>query len=623
MARTTRTLRGARSVRFLTDYEDQSGTDADTLVIPEDLTTLSDQELADLSAQANEAFAAIYQDGTVDFSAEDLAAMAALTEGIEALSAQTDERTAAAESRRAEAAALAARVAPPEDGAGENGAEEGEGEEGAEDGDGEDGDGEGEGDQPEAGAEEDEQPEALAASAGRRPEVRLNLSGLRGRQTAPRSERGAADAAPTIRDVAFAASEGNGLSAGAPVDFLDMGGFINHRLRTFNPKQFANAAAAGRKLRQQFGVATIQKPHGDFMIDDNMSQSQMEDVLKRATDETQTPQGSLVASGGWCAPSETIYDIYDCGEVADGLYNVPTVGIARGGIRFNRGLDFGELMRQTGFHYTEEQDLIGAYGTDDDGVGDGTAGTKPCFHIECVDFVEERLELDGLCLTAGLLQARGYPEVIADAIRKALIAHEIRMDSRTIAKVVAGSTAISLPSPQVGATAPILSAIELQAQHYRSSNSLGDNTVLEGVFPQWVRGAIRSDLSRRLGVDLLSVPNARIAQWFTDRQISPQFIANWQSVGTTAASGFRSWPTEVDFLLYKAGTWVKGTSDVITLDTIYDSTLLGTNDYTALFTEEGNLVARRGCDSRVVTVPIESSGETGGGVGIDHDGTPA
>lgn len=616
MARTTRTLRGARSVRFLTDYEDQSPDDS--LVIPEDLTTLSDQDLADLSAQANEAFAAIYQDGTVDFSADDLAAMAALTEGIEALAAQTDERTAAAEARRAEAQALAARVAPQPDEASVEAEEGAEGEEPEDAEEGEEGE---EPNEPEAGAEGDEQPESLAASASRRPEIRLNLSGLRGRQTAPRSERSAEAGVPTIRDVAFAASEGNGLAAGAPVDFLEMGGFINHRLRTFNPKQFENAAKAGRKLRQQFGVATIQKPHGDFMIDDNMSQSQMEDVLKRATDETLTPQGSLVASGGWCAPSETIYDIYDCGEVADGLYNVPTVGISRGGIRFNRGLDFGELMRQTGFHYTEAQDLIGAYGTDDDGVGDGTAGTKPCFHIECVDFVEERLELDGLCLTAGLLQARGYPEVIADAIRKALIAHEIRMDSRTIAKVVAGSTAISLPADQVGATAPLLTAIELQAQHYRASNSLGDNTVLEGVFPQWVRGAVRSDLSRRLGVDLISVPNARISQWFTDRQISPQFVANWQSVGTTAASGFTAWPAEVDFLLYKAGTWVKGTSDVITLDTIYDSTLLGTNDYTALFTEEGNLVARRGCDSRVVTVNICPTGETGGGVAIDCDGS--
>jgi hypothetical protein len=616
MARHSTRAAGARPVRFLTDYEEQASQD-DSLVIPEDLTTLSDEDLQALQSQAAEAFSAIYQNGEAQFTDDDLTAMAGLTEGLEALAAEAATREAAVAERREAAAALAARVQPQEpeaeatDEEGEQPTDE-EGEQPTDE----------EGEQPPAeGSAEQPEEESLAASGSRRSEVRVNLSGLRNRQTAPRSERRAADAAPTIRDVAFSATEGGGFGVGQPVDFNDMGTVIDNRLRTFNPKQFANAAAAGRKMRQQFGVATIQKPQGDFFISDPDNASQVEDVIKRATDQANTPKGSLVASGGWCAPSETIYDIYDCGEVADGLYSIPTVGIARGGIRFNRGLNFGDIMAQTGFHYTEEQDILGNYGVDADGIGNDTAGSKPCFHVECVDFVEERLELDGLCLTAGLLQARGYPEVIADTIRKALIAHEIRLDSRTIAKVVAGSTAVSLPADQVGATAPLLTAIELQAQHYRASGSLGDNTVLEGVFPQWVRGAVRSDLSRRLGVDLISVPNARIAQWFSDRQIAPQFVANWQSVGTTAASGFTAWPTEVDFLLYKAGTWVKGQSDVITLDTIYDSTLLGTNDYTALFTEEGNLVARRGCDSRVVTVPICPTGDTGGGVAIDCDGS--
>jgi hypothetical protein len=606
MARSQHITGAKRPVRFITDFEEQTGDES--LVIPEDLTTLSDEDLATLSTQATEAFQAIFQEGQADLSAEDLATLASLTEGIEALNAQTAERETAAQARRDEAAALAARVAPPA-------AEADEAAEHDQDDDDvrvdQEGDAPAENDPP---LEGDGEAESLAASGTRRGEVRLNLSALRGRQTAPRTGSRAESSTPTMRDFAFAATEGGGLNVGAGMDFLDMGTVVDNRLRTFNVKAFAKAAASGRKMRQQFSIATVAKPYGDLVIDEASSQAQIEDVLKRATDQSALPQGSLVASGGWCAPSETIYDVYDCGEVADGLLSIPTVGISRGGIRFNRGVSFNDLMSQTGFHYTEAEDLVGDY----DGAG---GGSKPCFKIECVDFVEERLELDGLCLTAGLLQARGYPEVIADAVRKALVAHEIRMDSRVISDLVTGSTAVSLPANQVGAAAPILTAIELQAQHYRSAGSLSDNTTLEGVFPQWVRGAIRSDLSRRLGVDLISVPNARIQQWFADRQIAPQFVANWQSIGTGAASGFTSWPTEVDFLLYKAGTWIKGGADVITLDGLYDSTLLGTNDYTALFTEEGYLTARRGCDSRVVTVPICPTGDTGGGVAIDCDGT--
>src|SRR3546814_6343740 len=92
---------------------------------------------------------------------------------------------------------------------------------------------------------------------------------------------------------------------------------------------------------------------------------------------------------------------------------------------------------------------------------------------------------------------------------------------------------------------------------------------------------------------MLSVTNAQINAWFTQRGISAQFVYDWQDIGTTAASGFLSWPNTVDFLLYPAGTWVKGAADVITLDTIYDSVGLGQNNYTALFTEEGYLIDRK------------------------------
>lgn len=187
--------------------------------------------------------------------------------------------------------------------------------------------------------------------------------------------------------------------------------------------------------------------------------------------------------------------------------------------------------------------------------------------------------------------------------------------------MVAGSTAISMPTPQVGATAPLLSAIELQVQHYRYAHRLPQATTLEAILPFWVHGVIRSDLSRRLGIDYLNVTDATINSWFSARGISAQFVYDWQAIDTTAATAFTKWPTTVQFLLYKAGTWVVGGSDVITLNNLYDSTLLGENDYTALFTEEGYLIAKKGLDSRVVTVPLTASGETGAGVLIAHDGT--
>jgi hypothetical protein len=56
---------------------------------------------------------------------------------------------------------------------------------------------------------------------------------------------------------------------------------------------------------------------------------------------------------------------------------------------------------------------------------------------------------------------------------------------------------------------------------------------------------------------------------------------------------------------------------------VYDSVNLGTNDFTALFSEEGWLVAKLCNDSRAVTVNICPDGATHGGVSIDCNGAAA
>jgi hypothetical protein len=50
------------------------------------------------------------------------------------------------------------------------------------------------------------------------------------------------------------------------------------------------------------------------------------------------------------------------------------------------------------------------------------------------------------------------------------------------------------------------------------------------------------------------------------------------------------------------------------MDNIYDSTLLGMNKFTALFTEDASLIVKRCEESRVVTVPIHSDGTTHAGI---------
>jgi hypothetical protein len=611
---------------LLTLYEDNGGDQTD-FVIPEDLSSLSDEELQALHDTAVGHFDALYADGA-NLSPTDLATLAELTVGIETLLQEIDNRSVASTERAEAAAALAARVRRDDQ---SNVQTDADGKPVMQvDADGKpvldangnpvpvtDDKGSANIDIENDDDEEDEDVKApvelVAGAAKPRGGIRVNLSGVNSRQS--RRPAPAQRNPQTMVDIVRAAGDVPGFVAGVGMDWNAVGTAVDRRLRGYNESQYVHANRGGRHLREQHGVAVINKPFDPSLVASGNDPMMMDDLLHRAMDESRLPGGSLLASGGWCAPSETIYTLCEL-ESRDGLFSIPEIGIARGGINWTLGPNFADLFAETSFCYTEAEDIDGDY----DGAG---GGSKPCFRVDCPDFTEARLDLCGLCIQAGLLQQRGYPEVIARTVRGSLIAHDHRMSAKLINAIVTGSTAVTMPAGQAGTTAPLLTAIELQVEHYRYTTRISRGTTLEAVFPFWVHGAVRSDLALRLGVDLLDVSDARIDGWFRSRGINPQFVYNWQDINGTAPGSFTQWPTTVKFLLYSAGTWVKGGGDVITMDTIYDSTLLGTNDFTALFTEEGWLVAKMCHDSRVVTVSVCSDGSTAAGLDIGCDGVAA
>jgi hypothetical protein len=574
----------AALVRAATCFDE--GGDDDEFVLPEDLAALTDEQLEALAAQAQDYFAELY-DPEVAPSPEEAATLEALAVASDALREESNRREADRTQRAQEAAELAARVLGEEEEV-DPVVEE----------------------TAEATEEVVEEPELEPVAAASRP---IPVPAVRRRQPGSRRRAPEPDG-PTI--TASADLQASGLQLGDEVTVDRIAEALVKKVQHIQPNHYENAYRNSRRSANTLGLLTVKK---NFPAELTADVELANDVMTAAVDQTRLPGGSLLASGGWCAPSETVYDLFDISG-ADGLISVPEFQVNRGGIKWTPGPNFASVYASTGFTFTELQDIDGEY--EPNPPGPNVEGPKPCFKVECPDFDEERLAATGLCITAGILQNRAYPEVVADTIRKALKGHQHRLAGQTAAAIQAGSDAVALPANQVGALAPILTAIELQATHYRYVHRMVDSAVLEAKFPRWVRGAVRSDLSRRLGIDLLSVTDARIAGWFRERGINPQFIYNYPGQDLVGdADAFVEWPDEVEFLLYAAGTWTRGSSDIISLDAIFDSALLVHNDFTALFSEEGWLVAKRGHDSRRVTVPICADGATHGGVDIDCDGS--
>ena len=625
-------------IAVFADQADDAPVETFDLEIPENLSDLSAADLGDLRSKAVDAFQTLYAGG--EFTDEDLATLGTLTDGIEVLSAEISAREQAAAERAAKAAEMAAKVGADKPAAKPAPADDDEDQDDSPADDADDADdspaekkADAAEDEAERQAAEQAQKKAKAAAADVEPEAQVDaepetvtaaaprgpikLSGIRRHVHTPApaiteetSVEDTAKARLTVADVP-------GFAADSDASFEDLAVALDRRLQGFNSGAYAAAARAGRAMSERHSLAVVRK-HFDERATVSSPES-ADAAMAFAVNEKNLPGGSLVAAGGWCAPSETVYDLIE-DESRDGLISLPEINVTRGGIKFTKGPKFSDLYAAPSFNFTEEEAKAGKYAPTSATDPTNKVGPKPVYSVPCTDFEDVRLSAAGIHIQANLLQQRGYPELVARTIRGALIAHEHKMSERIIAAMERQSIAVSMDAGQIGAAAPILTAIELQVEHYRYAQRLSRSTTLEAVFPYWVHGAIRTDLSRREGVDLIDINDARIDAWFKARGVNPQFVYDWQAL-TGAAGDFKVWGSSLKFLLYSAGTFVKGGQDVITLDTVYDSTLLGQNDYTALFTEEGYLVAKRGHDARVVTVPINPNGGTGTGIKLLANGT--
>ncbi len=412
----------------------------------------------------------------------------------------------------------------------------------------------------------------------KRPRLNVPLSEVRRRAPDPELN-------PRTEALVIAAPDVPSIVAGSHLDNLEILTDAVHR----RAKTLANPSGA-------ITVATIRREY-DIVLDREAAPDKIWDIMRRAAD----PQ-HLVAAGGWCAPSSIIYDFFNI-ACDDGIFDVPTVGVTRGGIRFPTSPSIADALDDI-WLWTEGDDIAAATGS----------GTKPCVRVPCPTFNEERLDCHGLCITAGNLTESAYPELIQNYLRLVMAAHRHVINQRIIADVVAQSTAVSVTGTDMPLTTHLLGAIGLQAADYREKFRMCDDDVLEVVLPRWAKEAVRSDIAKRTGTDLLAVSDSQMMEWFDLRNVRVQFVSDWQ-VGsgdfpgqTTART---SWPATLQFLIYAAGTFVVGNGLDLDLGVVRDSTLNAKNDHTAAWTEECKLVAKIGHESRVVSLDYAVDGNTG------------
>jgi len=442
--------------------------------------------------------------------------------------------------------------------------------------------------EPEVEAAVEPEPEAkpakkVAAAVATKTRAKATVTLAGNRPVVPQTEKNM---------VTITAAADTNFATGSELDLGQVGQAVIHRLKGFSEP---NGDGETEDLRM-YPVANIAVEYPtEFQVNRGMDEEAIDGILQHAIDETRLEGNSLTAANGWCAPSETHYDLCG-GEVVDGILSVPEVQVNRGGFKHTTGIDFATIFAGVGFLQTEAQAIAGT--------------TKTCYEVPCPTFVDERLDAIGLCIKVPILLEVGYPEVVQRIMSGSMIAHQYKVNASVITRLLTIAGAALDPTPDFASlTGELLNTLDIQAEIIRQKYRLGATATLEVVLPVWAKSVVRNELGLRNGRPPEAVSDAEIMAHFTVRHFNVQFIYGWQELAGTELT----WPATLEALIYPAGTIVKGVSNVINLSAVYDAASLASNIYTGLFFEQGLLLAKMCYEVRRVTIPVTAAftGKTG------------
>jgi hypothetical protein len=318
------------------------------------------------------------------------------------------------------------------------------------------------------------------------------------------------------------------------------------------------------QTRIKSAVATVEKAEsitGPVIADGDDFWRKLDDLA----DQKRLQGGSLVAAGGWCAPNVRVWDLCPGLETLAGIADFPSFRLERGGIEYPVALDFRDIYSNANldFHQTEADSISG---TD-----------KVCYAIPCPTFATARLEIDGICFSHDIVQNSVWPELTRDVMRRAMTAHEHKINARLLAQIFAiaatGSTAFVLPL---------------------GSDVNGDETT-----------------TAVMGATSLAAVDYRYryrVQWVYDLQDG--YVGAVTLPGGTGVPAAAQWPSSVQIAMFAPGTFAKGGNGIIDLSAVYDSTNLKDNAYIAAFSEESVLLLKRCYASYRLTIPLCPTGVT-------------
>ncbi|MGE5827886.1 MAG: major capsid protein, partial [Micromonosporaceae bacterium] len=216
------------------------------------------------------------------------------------------------------------------------------------------------------------------------PKHRLNPSLSGAKAVAPKVE------APS-RELAITASVGlpGKFEPGAKLtDLRAVGDLMETRARSMAD---AGGRYAKRRPGDPYGGVQVASIANDWIGEDRFNDATGAEAVQTYIDKINGSRNAgkfetLVAGGGWCAPSENRYDFFNI-ACQGGMIDLPTFGVTRGGINFPVSPSLADTFSPALPWYTAFSNATVPWlWTETDDILTVTGSTnKPCIRVPCSD----------------------------------------------------------------------------------------------------------------------------------------------------------------------------------------------------------------------------------------------
>lgn len=323
-------------------------------------------------------------------------------------------------------------------------------------------------------------------------------------------------------------------------------------------------------------------------------------------------QAALVASGEFCTPQTQLYNFFRLAQpIRDVEDAIPTVQAPRGGIRFIQANCTIQGAGAIG-SYTYDPDTPGGPDSEDESF------EKPFDRVSCPDIGETFVEAVTKGVLFDNLQYRTFPELIEDFMEDVAIQFTMKKQKYYLDKIDAASTA-TVGIGSYGAARSLIYDLTVAAIGYRKRHHMPRGALLEVFMPDWAMDVVKADLFNDgdSGLDYLNVPDSAVTAalrsrnlqvtWYYEDPTEDGYTNTLTLPQAGSGAPLNDFPAIASSFMFAPGTFVKLDGGTLDVGLYRDHSLNKSNDF-AMFMEEWLGFAMLGCESVRIDSTVCPSG---------------